>query len=178
MASNPFNRLSSYGYPASVLVFLLVSAALVYFALQDVEKAQTQAKPWMNPVITREELRSESWVLANTHERDVFVTDIFGGEHLMGSTLREGTEGGDWAVAPNVVEKMGEINEFYKTRDPARAYQIAKKYGAKYVLVPNRQVFAGFEWLTPERTKLQDPRFFERAYADGEFEIYRVQAAA
>ncbi|MFH1257368.1 MAG: hypothetical protein V1658_00360, partial [Candidatus Micrarchaeota archaeon] len=111
----------------------------------------------------------------NTPERETFVTDIFGGEHLMGETLREGTEGGDWAIVPEVVNRMSEINEFYKTADAKHAYEIAKKYNAKYVMVPNRQIFAGFEWLTPEKTKMQNAEYFELVYSKDQMEIYKLK---
>ena len=129
----------------------------------------------MNPVITKEEKKAGEWILRNTQERETFVADIFGGEFIMGTTLREATEGGDWAVVPDVVKKMGEIDEFYKTTDAKRANEIAKKYGATYAIIPNRQVFAGFGWMWTEKGKLNDSEFFGKVYEDNGFEIYRAK---
>ncbi|MFH1750529.1 MAG: hypothetical protein ABH863_02525 [Candidatus Micrarchaeota archaeon] len=162
-------RIAFYG------LFLLLSLAAAYYFNEDMNKAKWQADAWMNPVVTQEEEKSMEWVRLNTAERETFVTDIFGGEHMMGESLREGTEGGDWAIIPNVVTRMSDVNEFFKTDDSQKAYDIAKRYGANYVMIPNRQIFAGFEWMWPERTKLQNTQYFELAYKDGEFEYYRVK---
>ena len=158
-----------------MVVAALVFAGIVWQANEDLNKAIWQTGSWMTPVITPEESKSLKWVLANTKERDVFVTDIFGGEHLMGNTLREGTEGGDWAIVPEVVNRMARIDEFYKSTDAERAHEIAVQYRAKYVLMPNRQVFAGFGWSEPERAKMREP-YFTRVYGDGEMEYYSVNA--
>lgn len=157
------------------LVGLVSALGIAYFYNEDMNKAKWQADAWMNPVITKEEELSMLWVRNNTSERETFVTDIFGGEHMMGETLREGTEGGDWAIIPNVVTRMSDINEFFKTSDARKAYEIAKNYRANYVMIPNRQVFAGFEWLWPEKSKLQDNQFFELVYKDGDFEYYKLK---
>ncbi len=154
---------------------LVIAGGLGYYYTEDLNRATWQADAWMNPVITPEEEKAMDWVRDNTVERETFVTDIFGGEYLMGETLREGTEGGDWAVIPNVVTRMSDVNEFFKTPEPQKAYEIAKRYNANFVLIPNRQIFAGFEWLHPDRTKLQNPQYFERVYQDGEFEIYKLK---
>ncbi len=158
---------------AIIAVGVLVFIGIAWQANEDVNKALWQAGSWMSPVVTKEESKSLKWVLANTEERDVFVTDIFGGEHLMGNTLREGTEGGDWAIVPDVVNRMGRIDEFYKTKDAKRAHEIAKQYGAKYVLVPNRQVFAGFGWFEPEKGKMQEP-YFTLLYDENGMRYYSV----
>jgi len=173
----------------AVLVYgvaLISSLGIAYFYNEDMNKGKWQADAWMNPVITQEEEKSMEWVRANTPERETFVTDIFGGEHLMGESLREGTEGGDWAIIPNVVARMGDVNEFYKTSDSQKAYEIARRYNANYVMIPNREVFAGFEWLFPPWTtregvplydtqKLKNEQFFELAYKDGNFEYYKLK---
>ncbi|MBU1197368.1 hypothetical protein KJ765_02535 [Candidatus Micrarchaeota archaeon] len=158
----------------SIALSLSVSAGVAVLVKQDVDKATWQARPWMSPIITEEESKATRWIEENTLERDIFVTDIFGGEHIMGNTLREGTEGGDWAIVPGVVEKMGEINEFYSTKDADRAYVLATKHGAKYVLIPNRQIFAGFKWFYPEKGKMENAQYFKRVYSDNDFEIYQV----
>jgi len=158
-----------------VALSLSVSGLAVSLFSADFDKAYSSAVPWMTPVITEEELRAMDWVRANSNERDVFVEDIFGGEFLMGQTLREGTEGGDWAIIPNVVERMSKIDEFYKTDSADKAYEIAKEHNAKFVVIQNRQVFAGFSWMHPEKSKMQDSRFFELVYEDNGFEIYRVK---
>jgi hypothetical protein len=156
-------------------ISILILGGTAYYYNEDINKAKWQADAWMSPVITPEEEKSMQWIAQNTKGRETFVTDIFGGEHLMGETLREGTEGGDWAIVPEVVTRMSEVNDFFKTADASHASGIAKKYNANYVLIPNRQIFAGYEWLTPEKTKLQNTQFFERVYKDGELEIYKVK---
>ncbi|MBI5225247.1 hypothetical protein HY989_05235 [Candidatus Micrarchaeota archaeon] len=160
---------------AAFALVLLVSAAAAYFFNEDMNKAKWQSDAWMNPVITQKEERAMQWVRENTVEREVFVTDIFGGEHLMGETLREGTEGGDWAIVPEVVPRMSDVNEFFKTSDSAKAHEIAKKYGANFALIPDRQLFAGFEWLSPDRSKFSNSDYFEMVYQDGEMQIFEIK---
>ncbi|MEK6954356.1 MAG: hypothetical protein AABX01_05075 [Candidatus Micrarchaeota archaeon] len=160
---------------AIYLIALVSSLGVAYYYNEDMNKAKWQADAWMNPVVTQEEEKSMKWVRENTKERETFVTDIFGGEHMMGESLREGTEGGDWAIIPNVVTRMSEVNEFYKTSDAQKASEIAKRYNANYAMIPNRQIFAGFEWLWPEKTKLQNTQYFELVYKDGDFEYYKIK---
>lgn len=139
----------------------------------DVNKAVSLAEPWMNPIITREELKAIDWVKANTAPRTVFMSDIFGGEFLM-ANLREGTEGGDWAIIPNVVERMSDVqNNFYGASDSKKAWETAKKYDAEYVWAPNRQVFAGFSWVSiPEF--LDDEQYFEKVFDNGA-RVYKIK---
>ncbi|MFH1200622.1 MAG: hypothetical protein V1708_06145 [Candidatus Micrarchaeota archaeon] len=99
---------------------VILLCAIAAQANSDLNNATYQAKSWMSPVVTKAESKALSWVVQNTRERDVFLTDIFGGEHIMGNTLREGTEGGDWAIVPDVVARMGKIDEFYSPRTPSR----------------------------------------------------------
>lgn len=156
-----------------ILLLLAVVVATVY--LPEVEKARERGKPWMEPVVTLQEVKALEWVRAHTPERTVFVSDIFGGEQLMGGALREGTEGGDWAIIANVIERMQHSDEVFDTQNASRAWQLARQYNASYVWAPNRQVFAGFSWKGIERTKFYDEQYFELAYADGDMHIYRVK---
>ncbi len=139
----------------------------------DYHAAMKAATPWMTPVVTREEYAATEWVKANTAEREIFVSDIFGGELIMGLSLREGTEGGDWAIVPNVVQRMADIDKFYKSNDPAEAHAIARKYNATYVWAPNRQVFAGYGWTEIGEGKF-DPAFFELVF-ENRTRIYRLK---
>ncbi len=156
---------------------VFVTAALLviaYFSYADLGSAVEKARPWMNPVVTREELAAVEWVKRNTVEREVFVTDIFGGELLMGRALREGTEGGDWAIVPDVVEKMADIDRLYDSNSSEEAWRLAKKHGAKWVWVPNRQLFAGFSWKYANEDKFFDTRFFELVF-ENRTKIFRVK---
>ncbi len=148
---------------------------MIYFAFFDAQKAMDTARPWMNPIVTQEEYSAIEWVKKNTQERDVFVTDIFGGELLMGNTLREGTEGGDWAIIPKVVERMSDVQyKFYEAKDVKEAWETARKYGAKYAWVPDRQVFPGFAWKQVDSSKFEDEQYFRLAYYEG-VKIYEVK---
>ena len=158
---------------AAAALFLLSTA---WFGWQDFQETQTQALPWMNTIVTLEEAQGLEWVKANTPERTVFVTDIFSGEFLMGRTLREGVEGGDWAIIPNVVERMSDVQyRFYESNSSAEAHATAKKYGAEYAWVPTRQIFAGYAWKFANRQVFEDERFFEEAFKNKGVTIYRVK---
>ncbi|MFH1056669.1 MAG: hypothetical protein V1717_02635 [Candidatus Micrarchaeota archaeon] len=153
---------------------LLLVAIVAFFALKDFNAAQYQAEPWMNPVITKNEVSALKWVEANTPERTVFASDIFGGEVLM-SILREGTEGGDWAIVPDVVQKMHDFQySFYGANESETAWNTAKKYNASYAWVPDRAVFAGFEWKSPNYSIFEDSEYFEKVFDNGH-KIYRVK---
>ena len=155
------------------LLLALLFAVAAWLAWQDVQAGQRQAKPWMNPVVTRDELRAMDWVSNNTAPRTVFATDIFGGEFLMGNTLREATEGGDWAIIPNVVERMAAFQyDFYEAKTAEKAHATAKSYGAEYAWAPNRQVFAGYAWAPVDRSIFAEP-YFTKVYDDG-VAIYKV----
>lgn len=121
----------------------------------------------MNPVITRSEYAALDWVRANTQERVVFAADIFGGETIMGNTLRESTVGGDWAIIPEVVARMHDIQyELYGASSPQQAHATALKYGAKFVWAPDRKVFAGYEWVEVNHSLFVEP-YFSKAFDNG-----------
>ena len=156
---------------------LVILAAIAFYAYADVNKAMDTAKPWMNPVVTKNEVAALDWVVANTPERTVFASDIFGGELLM-SVLREGTEGGDWAVVPNVIERMHDMQyEFYEAKSSETAWKTARKYQAEYAWVPDRNVFAGYSWKQPDPKIFEDARYFEKVFDNGT-KIYRVKENA
>jgi hypothetical protein len=157
----------------ALAVVLLVAAA--YFSYLDLQKAIERSKPWMEPVVTQAEFKALDWVRANTKEREVFAADIFGSEIIFGQTLREGTEGGDWAIIPNVVQRMSDVDRLFKTTDAKEASELSKKYNASYVWLPSRQIFAGYGWFSAERSKFENETFFERVYSQENIEIYRVK---
>ncbi len=152
------------------LTVVLIAAAFVFF----VPDLKFRTSAWTNPVITQGEVNALGWVRANTTERTVFVCDIFGGEFVMGNTLRECTEGGDWAIVPNVVRRMSEMDNFYTISTSADANALAHKYNASYVWVPNRQVYMGFGWKDINRTKFDDTKYFTLVY-NGTTKIYQVK---
>ena len=93
----------------------------------------------------------------------------------MGGALREGTEGGDWAIIPNVVQRMVDVDEIFNTPNAERAWKLAKQYNASFVWAPNRQVFAGFGWKEIAREKFNNSTYFERVYTESGMEIYQVK---
>ncbi len=156
------------------LPVIVLFAIVGYFAFKDINSAMGQAKPWMDTVVSENEVASLSWVQAHTPERTVFATDIFGGELVM-SVLREGVEGGDWAIVPNVVSRMyDEQYHFYQTEDAKEAWQTALKYNASYAWVPDRRIFAGYEWKYPNYTIFDNATYFEKVFDNGH-KIYRVK---
>ncbi len=93
----------------------------------------------------------------------------------MGNALREGTEGGDWAIIPNVVERMSDVQyKFYEAKTAQEARETARKYGAKYAWVPERQVFPGFAWKQANSSLFDDEQYFRLAYDEG-VKIYEVK---
>lgn len=157
-----------------LLPAIIVIAIVLFFAYRDFNSAQNQARPWLDPMVTKNEVASLKWVEENTPERAVFASDIFGGELLM-SVLREGTEGGDWAIVPNVVQRMHDFQyDFYDAKSSEKAWETAKKYNATYAWVPDRQVFAGFEWKTPDYSVFENATYFEKVFDNGN-KIYKVK---
>ncbi|HLC38383.1 MAG TPA: hypothetical protein VJI71_02935 [Candidatus Norongarragalinales archaeon] len=155
---------------------LLIIAVTAYFAFADFNKAVDTADSWMKPVISKNEVAALKWVVENTPERTVFATDIFGGELLM-SVLREGTEGGDWAIVPNVVKRMHDAQYgVYGANSSETAWNTAREYNASYVWVPDRTIFAGFEWKYPDSRIFEDEKYFEKVFDNGH-EVYRVKNA-
>lgn len=164
------------GSKGVILVAALLAVTL-YFFINDVTHTRELGAPWVSTIVTPQEVKALSWVRVNTLERTVFASDIFGGEQLMGGALREGTEGGDWAIIPNVVQRMSDIDELFNTQDGQKAWTLARQYNATYVWAPNRQIFAGFSWKEIQREKFRDERYFQLAYSDGGMEVYRVKGA-
>ncbi|VVB67252.1 Uncharacterised protein [Candidatus Norongarragalina meridionalis] len=152
----------------------LLLVCVAYFAYGDLRDADAQARPWMNTVILPNEVAGLGWVVLNTQERTVFATDIFSGEMMMGHTLREGTVGGDWAIIPDVVQRMNDVQyKIYGASDAKQAHEYAVKYGAKYVWVPKRMVFAGYEWKWPASV-FGDTNYFKRVFDNEGVSVYEV----
>ena len=152
----------------------LLLVCVAYLAYGDVRDAEGQARPWMSTVILPKEAEALGWVVNNTPERTVFATDIFGGEMIMGHTLREGTVGGDWAIIPNVIARMSDVQyKIYGASGSAQAHEYAVKYGAKYVWVAKRMVFAGYEWKWPADV-FGDTAYFRRVFDNEGVSIYEV----
>ncbi len=153
-----------------VIIFLIV---VIFFSYSDFNKTTSKGKHWMDPVVSKEEIAAINWVKNNTAERTTFAACIFGGELIMGLSLREGTEGGDWSIVKNPVERMSEINEMFAKATSERAYEIARKYGAKYVWLPNRSIFCGYKWFYPSRQKFENKKYFKKVFDNG-VAIYEV----
>lgn len=157
------------------IFFAVIMLLIVYYSYFNYVESINQASAWVNPIITEEELNATKWVLSNSAEREVFATCIFGGELLMGRTLREGWLGGDWAIIPNVVKQMGDADEFFKTKDAKKAYELALEYNVTKVWVPNRQVFCGFSWMNVEKEKFSNSTYFEKLFDQKGVQVYGVK---
>ena len=73
---------------------------------------------------------------------------------------------------------MTDTNEVFTTKDPARAYELAKGLNATYVFVPqHRRLNTGW-WVTPAevgKEKFEDRRYFEKAYSNEDVAIYKIR---
>jgi len=167
-----FSHFSSIRPWLAVILLLAVAVA----AATQVQKAKNDANPWLNPVVTPAEVAATEWVKANTAPRAVFATGIFEGELIMGKTRREGTLGGDWAIIPDVIERMSDVQyRLFGANSSQQAWQTARKYDASFVWVPERQMFAGYEWKVPAAV-FDNSTYFEKVYDKG-VRIYRVLEA-
>jgi hypothetical protein len=154
----------------SFLVIVLLLTAT--FGMASVQK---QSGPWLDPVVTKGELDSTSWIKANTQPTDHFQADIFGGELIMGMTTRIPIVGGDWANAPDPISNMNAAQQIYQTPIASEAYALCKQYNLSYVFVPlNRQVFCGFGWIAVNATKFDNSDYFKLKYSNEDVRIYQV----
>lgn len=166
-----FSNKVSTARPFVALVLLL---AVAFVAATQVQQAKKSAEPWLNPVVTPDEVAATGWIKQNTEPRTVFATGIFEGELIMGKTRREGTLGGDWAIIPNVIERMNDVQyKLFGAKSSLEAWNTARNYNASFVWVPNRQIFSGYEWKVPADV-FDNSTFFEKVYDRG-VRIYRVK---
>lgn len=155
---------------ASFLALILLLTAA--YGMTSVHK---QTDLWLDPVVTRGELESTSWIKANTQPTDRFQADIFGGELIMGMTTRIPIVGGDWANAPDPISNMRDAQLIYQTNTPSEAYLLCKQYNVSYVFVPlSRQVFCGFGWIPIDASKFDNNRYFKLEYSNKDVRIYKV----
>lgn len=156
---------------------LILVLAVAVAAATAVQKAKKDAEPWLNPVVTPAEVAATEWIKQNTAPRTVFATGIFEGELVMGKTRREGTLGGDWAIVPNVIDRMSDMQyRLFGANSSQQAWETARKYDASYVWVPSRQMFSGYEWKLPADV-FDNATYFEKVYDQG-LRIYRVKDAS
>jgi len=156
---------------AAKAVFIALIAFLVY---SDVPKAVAIAEPWTGTVVTPKEVEAIYWIENNTSMYEPVVYDIFGGETMMALTLRTPPVGGDWAVAPDAVDRMNNVTKFYETTSAQEAAEIMRHLGARYAVIPSRQVHAGFGWKAVETAKFSDP-LFEKAFDNGEVFVVKLK---
>ncbi len=164
------NRVALNLIRASVLALLLLSAAT--YGLTNVKK---ESDPWLDPVVTKGEFESTTWINANTNSTDHFQADIFGGELIMGMTTRIPIVGGDWANAPDPIANMRDSQQIYQTQVASEASALCKQYNLSYAFVPlNRQVFCGFGWIPIAPAKFEDSTYFKPVYSNDDVRIYKV----
>jgi len=168
-----FNSRLAFG-PILAVLLMVVSLAMGFALAQDFNSTVSAGSSWVNPIVSSEEVRALPWVRANTAHRERFMACIFEGEFLMGHTLRESMEGGDWAIVPDVVRQMGDVNDFFTTNESFKAWQIASKYNATHAWVPLRDQFCGFSWERASMKKFSDTRYFEEAFSNEKVKIYRI----
>lgn len=128
-------------------------------------------------VVTQGELNATKWIATNTKDSDRFAADIFGAELIMGMTTRVSTVGGDWANAPDPIKMMTDTNEIFITKDPARAYELARALNATYAFVPQQRRLNTGWWVTPAevgKEKFEDARYFEKVYSNEDVAIYKI----
>lgn len=145
------------------LIFCLLLVTAFVFTLTatlSLHDSRERGKAWVEPIISREEYFALDWIRNNTVEKTVFASDIFGGELIMGNTLRLTLEGGDWAITPNVIQRMSDANILFTTNDSKVAWDLAIKCNCSYIWLPNRQIFMGYGWKEPEVTTFEDERYF------------------
>ena len=153
-------------------VFLIV---LAWFGWAGLEHSRSGVENWLSPVINDGEIAAFDWVKANTAKKDTFMACIFEGESLMGTTLRESVEGGDWAVVPDVLDRMADADMFFFDSSGADASAIAKFYNAKYVWVTKgRKIFCGYGWKDIPLKKFDDPVYFTKLFENDGVIIYGV----
>ncbi|HYA32643.1 MAG TPA: hypothetical protein VEG65_01405 [Candidatus Bathyarchaeia archaeon] len=152
-----------------------LAVVLILTATYGMANVQKQADPWLDPVVTKGELDSTSWINANTQPTAHFQADIFGGELIMGMTTRVPIVGGDWANAPDPVSNMNASQQIYETPIASQASALCKQYNLSYVFVPlNREVFCGFGWIPVDATKFDNSTYFKLQYANDDVRIYKV----
>jgi uncharacterized membrane protein len=138
-------------------------------------EVKANGDPWYDRVVKPGEMQATSWVLENTGKDQKFVSDIFGGELIMGMTTRVPTVGGDWANAPNPVQLMGDTNTIYTTTDAETAYDLAVEHNATYVWVPlSRTEFSGYGWEAVQTDKFENQTYFKLLYNNSDVKIYEV----
>ncbi|MBI5226210.1 hypothetical protein HY994_03135 [Candidatus Micrarchaeota archaeon] len=161
-----------------VVLALLALLAVAFIGASQVQATKQSAAPWLNPVVTPDEVNGMVWVRANLAPRTVFATGIFEGELLMGKARMEGTLGGDWAIVPDVITRMSDVQyRIFGAKDSKEAWTTAHTYNASYVWVPNRQTFEGYEWKVPAAV-FDNATYFQKVYDRGILRIYRVNEKA
>jgi hypothetical protein len=148
---------------------------LILGATYGINNVQKQTDPWLDPVVTKGELDSTTWIKENTKSADKFQSDIFGGELIMGMTTRTAIVGGDWANAPDPVSNMKDSQKIYNTISASEANALCKKYNLTYVFVPlNRNIYCGFGWTDINKDKFNDNNYFQLAYPNDDVKIFKV----
>jgi hypothetical protein len=154
---------------------LFLVAVLLLTATYGMASVQKQGDLWLDPVVTKGELESTTWIKTNTQTTDHFQADIFGGELIMGMTTRVPIVGGDWANAPDPIANMKDSQQIYQTNSAEEAHALCKQYNLSYVFVPlSRQVFCGFGWIQVDATKFDNGDYFKLQYSNEDVRIYKV----
>ena len=138
------------------LLLLAIAVVALYFGVQQLDY---HVNPWLNTVVTSGEAAAAEQFARGTPQDTVFMSDIFGGELVMGLAARSAIIGGDWAANPAAPRQMSDAQEFYKTASADRAAELMRKYNITYAVFPDRKLFCGYGWIDADESKMADPRF-------------------
>ncbi|NOZ76829.1 MAG: hypothetical protein GXO65_03965 [Euryarchaeota archaeon] len=138
-----------------------------------------------------EEYHAAVWYRENSGPEDRIIADYYraqmfagvcGGRALLGGMFPLRNLDYPYIKAPGQVQN--DLYVLYKTPDPEKAAEIARRYGATHIFYSRNMEYSGnlLSYYKPasdygvdiDRTKFEDPRYFETVYRDGDVEIIRV----
>jgi hypothetical protein len=181
-AMGVMDRLRGAGYilPLVLLAALLFSLQQynlpLAFQTSGLVPGEYQAALWY-----RDNSGSDDRIIADYYRAQMFA-GVCGGRALLGGMFPLRNLDYPYIKAPGEVQN--DLYILYKTPDPEKAAEIAGRYGATHIFYSRNMESYGnlLSYYKPasdygveiDKTKFEDPRYFETVYRDGDIEIIRV----
>lgn len=152
----------------------LALAAICAGALANYSSVRSQLSPWYEPIVTRDEVQLALWADENLPAGTLYAADLFACEMLTATARGICTIGGAWELADNANQRFADDEKAFLSNSSKEAWEIFRKYEARYVLTSPRTAFYAYGYKPPSNEKFGDAKYFSLVHQIGQAKLYKV----
>lgn len=157
-----------------LVVATLALVGIAALGVANYPTVRSQLSPWYDPIVSRDEVAVALWADANLPPRALYAADLFACEMLTATARAICAVGGAWELADNANQRFSENERAFLSNSSEEAWQVFRKYEARYVLTSPRTAFYAYGYKPPSNQKFGDARYFQLVHQAGEAKLYKV----